>query len=459
MTKKPTTILALCAAAVLLSGGMANSAEKAGGKKSRLFILSGQSNMVGLKEKLSFIPAIEKAFPGDEIVVVKSSQGGQPIRRWYKKWKPPQGVPADTRKPGDLYDRLMKALTQRVGEKSYDSFDSVTFVWMQGERDAKTNLSAVYAASMAGLIEQLRTDIKRPDMTVVIGRLSDHLNGRPHWDAVRAAQVKVADDDPLVTTVDTDAFNGRNNGLHYNKEGYQAMGERFAEEAVKLIRGGGTAAKPPRPSTKLAKDDTIVFLGDSITAAGVRPTGYVTLTAKAIAKAYPSLNVKCIGAGISGHKVPDCQKRLDRDVIQKKPTIVLIYIGINDVWHWGRNRGTKKEDFEAGLHEMIKRINAAGARVILCTPTVIGEKTDGTNKFDKMLDEYADISRKVAKATGSQLLDLRKEFLTYLKANNADNAPRGILTGDTVHLNNKGNSFLAGLVLNALNVPAAKEKD
>jgi len=81
-------------------------------------------------------------------------------------------------------------------------------------------------------------------------------------------------------------------------------------------------------------------------------------------------------------------------VLQKKPTIVLIYIGINDVWHWNRNRGTKKEVFEAGLKDMISRINAAGAKVILCTPTVIGEKTDGTNKFDKMLDEYSAISRK-----------------------------------------------------------------
>ena len=84
----------------------------------------------------------------------------------------------------------------------------------------------------------------------------------------------------------------------------------------------------------LKKDDRIVFLGDSITAQGMRPTGYVTLTSAAIAKAYPELNIKVIGAGRGGHKVPDCQRRLDADVLQKKPTIVLIYIGINDVWHW-----------------------------------------------------------------------------------------------------------------------------
>ncbi len=203
----------------------------------------------------------------------------------------------------------------------------------------------------------------------------------------------------------------------------------------------------------LKEKDTIVFLGDSITEAGIKPDGYVTLVSQAIEKKYPDLGVKVIGAGISGHKVPDCQKRLDRDVLQKKPTIVLIYIGINDVWHWNRNIGTSKEDFESGLKDIISRINSVGARVILCTPTVIGEKIDGTNEFDTMLDEYSDISRRIAKETGSQMLDLRKAFMAYLKENNQENNDEGILTSDTVHLNKKGNSFLAGLVLDALKVP------
>jgi lysophospholipase L1-like esterase len=102
---------------------------------------------------------------------------------------------------------------------------------------------------------------------------------------------------------------------------------------------------------------------------------------------------------------------------------------------------------------MIAKINAVGAKVILCTPTVIGEKTDGTNAFDMMLDEYSDISRRVAKETGAQLLDLRKAFISHLKEHNTDNVARGILTGDSVHLNKNGNSFLSSLVLDALNVP------
>jgi len=202
----------------------------------------------------------------------------------------------------------------------------------------------------------------------------------------------------------------------------------------------------------LKKGDVIVFLGDSITAGGVRPGGYVTLTNEGIQKASPDLGVKVIGAGISGHKVPDCQKRLERDVLSKKPTIVLIYIGINDVWHSTRGRGTSKADFESGLKEMIGKINKAGARVILCTPTVIGEKTDGTNKLDKMLDEYSEISRKVAKETKSQMLDFRQKFLEYLKKNNKENKDRGILTRDSVHFNAEGNKYASELVLEALNV-------
>jgi len=208
----------------------------------------------------------------------------------------------------------------------------------------------------------------------------------------------------------------------------------------------------------LKLNDRIVFLGDSITQAGVKPEGYVTLTANAITKAYPDLNVQIIGAGISGHKVPDCQRRLKRDVLDKKPTLVLIYIGINDVWHSAKERGTSKEDFEAGLKDMIAKISEGGARVILCTPTVIGEKTDGSNPLDTLLGEYSDISRKVAKETGSQLLDLNKGFMDYLKEHNPENKAKGILTSDTVHLNKKGNSYLSELVLEALQVPVLETK-
>lgn len=209
----------------------------------------------------------------------------------------------------------------------------------------------------------------------------------------------------------------------------------------------------------LEPGDRVVFLGDSITQGGAGPGGYITLFREALAKNHPDLKVEVIGAGISGNKVPDLEKRLDRDVIAKKPSVVVIYIGINDVWHSQSGRGTSKEDYESGLKSIIARIKEAGARPVLCTASVIGEKTDGSNDLDKMLDEYCEISRGVAKATEVQLIDLRAAFLKHLKEHNQDNKDRGILTGDRVHLNAVGNKFVAEQMLTALLAQGEGEKE
>ena len=68
---------------------LSNAAFAAEGK--HLFILSGQSNMGGLKPEESFIPTVEKEFGKENVIVVKDALGGQPIRRWYKKWKSAKG--------------------------------------------------------------------------------------------------------------------------------------------------------------------------------------------------------------------------------------------------------------------------------------------------------------------------------------------------------------------------------
>jgi lysophospholipase L1-like esterase len=206
----------------------------------------------------------------------------------------------------------------------------------------------------------------------------------------------------------------------------------------------------------LGTGERIVFLGDSITQAGAGPHGYVTLVRQTLDRDHKSLGAEVIGAGISGNKVPDLEKRLERDVLSKKPTIVIIYIGINDVWHSQSGRGTSQEDFEKGLRSILSRIRDAGARPILCTASVIGEKTDGTNSLDKMLDEYCEISRKVAADTKTQLIDLHQDFASYLKQHNPQNKDKGVLTTDGVHLNEEGNKFVAREMLAALNVPESK---
>ena len=210
------------------------TADDALAGKAHLLILSGQSNMAGLDPKISFTPAVKKGLAGDEVIIVKHARGGQPIRRWYKKWKPAKG---DTPKAdGRLYDQLLARVKKAVGSRKPDT---VTFVWMQGERDAKERHGTVYKASLEGLLKQLSDDLGRSDVNFVIGRLSDiHAGSKkvPHWDVVRKAQVAVANGSERGEWVNTDDLNGPRNGLHYTKEGYAKLGTRFAEKAIALIK-------------------------------------------------------------------------------------------------------------------------------------------------------------------------------------------------------------------------------
>ena len=96
------------------------------------------------------------------------------------------------------------------------------------------------------------------------------------------------------------------------------------------------------------------------------------------------------------------------------------------------------------------RTQTGGATVVLCTPSVIGEKKAGANPEDTMLEEYSAISRRVAGETGSTLCDLRKAFVDHIAKNNPDDADRGILTTDRVHLNPAGNAFVAAEILRVL---------
>jgi len=200
------------------------------------------------------------------------------------------------------------------------------------------------------------------------------------------------------------------------------------------------------------KPETILFFGDSITELGVKPTGYITLIQSEMNKQFSKQNIKVIGSGISGHKVPDLEARLNSDVLLKQPDIVVIYIGINDVWHsiLPGHTGTSTEDFEAGLHRIIKQLKAINAEIVLCTPSVVGEKNNSSNPLDRQLDHYAEISRNVASEENLILIDLRKEFKSYLLKNNPANAEKGILTYDGVHLSDLGNRFVADIMMKQL---------
>jgi hypothetical protein len=209
--------------------------------KQHLFILSGQSNMAGLRPEESFTPTIESEFGEENVIVVKDALGGQPIRRWYKNWKPLVGD--EPKAQPDLYDSLMNKVYSAIDNKK---IATATFIWMQGERDAREKLGEMYEESLIGLYNQLSYDLKRKDVNFIIGRLSDFdmMNEiYPHWVMIRDIQVKVAESNPRFEWINTDDLNDgydRNgkeikDDLHMSAEGYISMGKRFADRSIQII--------------------------------------------------------------------------------------------------------------------------------------------------------------------------------------------------------------------------------
>ena len=188
----------------------------------------------------------------------------------------------------------------------------------------------------------------------------------------------------------------------------------------------------------------VIFFGDSITQAGVNTGGYIKRLDSMSNLEGSSGKYEFIGAGIGGNKVYDLYLRMENDVLAKEPDLVIIYIGVNDVWHKSSSgTGTDADKFEKFYQTIIDKIRARNIKVILCTPAAIGEKTDFSNPQDGDMNEYSNIIRRIAKKNSLALVDLRKAFIDHNIKNNIDNKDRGILTTDRVHLNAKGNQLVA----------------
>jgi lysophospholipase L1-like esterase len=220
----------------------------------------------------------------------------------------------------------------------------------------------------------------------------------------------------------------------------------FLFAATALLPAGETPQH-----VKLKDGDHIIFFGDSLTqlAGTEQPKqhvkkGYVRIVAEELAECHPGKKIKVDWVATGGHTVPDLLKRVDRDVIAKKPTIVVIQIGCNDA------RRLPKETFEKGLGELIDRLQAAKIQVVQCSLTTVSERHDGKDRFDAQLEAFAQVARDTAKAKKVPLIDLRKAFMNYLREHNPDNKHSGFLTYDGNHFNQAGMNFVAEQMLKML---------
>ncbi len=214
--------------------------------------------------------------------------------------------------------------------------------------------------------------------------------------------------------------------------------------AVALLALQAVAQNPASRQVELKKGGRIIFFGDSLTALAVKDPnvpeskGYVPLVRAALKDR--GVEVEAVATG--GHKVTDLLKRVDQDVLAKKPTIVVIQIGVNDA-----SAGVTPELFKAQLEELIGKLQKGGAQVIQCTCTCRIEGYDPENAMDKKLDALAEVARLIARDKQLPLVNLRKAFIDYWKTHNPGNKPKGSLTYDGNHWNETGHKFVAEQML------------
>jgi len=220
-------------------------------------------------------------------------------------------------------------------------------------------------------------------------------------------------------------------------------------DAISLI------GPPPTDSPKslaLKPGEMIVAIGDSITQAG----GYLRDSDLVLASRYAGLKIpNIINVGISGQKAEDLSRRFDADVIARKPAVVTISIGINDVWHRLSRPHEEQvlKDYQANVTRMVKAAQAAGIKVVLLAPTVIQE--DPLSEGNQRLTRYVEAEKQIAETTGCQFVDLHRMFLDALKKKPRTETGNW-LTADGVHMKPLGDAIMAIGVLRALGVPDAK---
>ncbi len=146
--------------------------------------------------------------------------------------------------------------------------------------------------------------------------------------------------------------------------------------ATVLALVGPAPADSPK-EFQLKSGQQIVAIGDSITAeGGVRETGFLRVIDAVLAKQYPDKTFpKVINAGRGGQRSEHLVPRFDTDVVTLKPAYVIIAIGINDVWQRLNVPDDEKmlAEYKKNVTTMVDAAQKAGIKVILLTPTVIGE--------------------------------------------------------------------------------------
>ncbi len=194
---------------------------------------------------------------------------------------------------------------------------------------------------------------------------------------------------------------------------------------------------------------TVVTLGDSITRGvrqGVKPEEtFSSLLAAGLKE--KGVAAEVVNAGVGGERTDGALKRLEKDVLARKPKVVVIMYGTNDSYV---DKGAKEvrvseADFRRNLREMIERLRKSGVEPILMTEPrwAPGEKDGAGNDPNVQLDRYMDVCRQLSREFKTPLVD---NFVHWTEAEKKGTKIREWTT-DGYHPNPAGHREIAKVLL------------
>jgi acyl-CoA thioesterase-1 len=199
----------------------------------------------------------------------------------------------------------------------------------------------------------------------------------------------------------------------------------------------------------------IVAVGDSVTL-GVRPgvSEYQTFRHRLEAElGAGGIPTRIVNAGVPGDTTAGGLRRLGAEVLTQAPELVIVMFGVNDAAMVDGGPIARSEPrvplatYAANLHAIITQVRAAGAKVLLCTPTPMSRRYVYQNlgayaqheDINFMLRRYAAAVRQVAVDTDTPVVDCFELFAA---------TPEGLdLIEDGNHPYAKGHARLAAALL------------
>lgn len=165
----------------------------------------------------------------------------------------------------------------------------------------------------------------------------------------------------------------------------------------------------------------VLFQGDSITDANrmhdnenYRGSGYPTLISGKLGVEFPN-KYEFLNRGISGNRVVDLLARVKADIINLKPDIMSILIGVNDVWHeLAAQNGVSTESYEKIYNMLIDEVCSSlpKIKIMILEPFVLkGVATEESwEEFHSEVEKRAVAAKRVAAGHGLPFVELQKKF-------------------------------------------------